>query len=130
MTLRFPTIASAAAPTCFLLSAVWLLQPDTLLAAWGVAYSAAAGLVARRSAALFLGLGIMFLKLRHAEASAARTALMSGFIVSCLALAALGLLEWHVGHAGAGILSAVVVELAFAASLWKIAAEDHRNGHF
>jgi len=56
----FRSLAILAALVCFLLALVWGLAPDLLLALWGVPYSYPAGLVSRRGAALFLGVGVMF----------------------------------------------------------------------
>jgi len=81
---------------------------------WGVEYSYPVGLLGRRGAALFLGIGVMFLLARNAKPSPSRSALASGFIVGCLALAVLGVFELFTGHAGPGILSAVAVEVALA----------------
>lgn len=49
---------------------------------------------------------------RNESPSITRHALSNGFMVGCWGLAALGFGEWLNGHAGPGILLAVVVELA------------------
>ena len=59
--------------------------------------------------ALFLALGIMFYRARHAPPSDTRRAITTGFITGCFVLAALGLSEWISGNAGPGILLAVAV---------------------
>jgi hypothetical protein len=46
--------------------------------------------------------------------SPARSALVAGFVVACLALAALGVFELITGHAGPSIAGAVLIEVAFA----------------
>jgi hypothetical protein len=112
MQLSFRTLSTFTAALCFLLALVWGLLPDRLLAIWDIEYSAAAGLVARRSAVLFAALGVMFYLVRNEAPSATRNALSNGFIVGCWGLAALGFGEWLNGHAGPGILLAVGVELA------------------
>ena len=83
-----------------------------LLAIWSIGYSEGTGVVARRSAVLFAALGVMFYLLRNAPPSVARSALSNGFIVGCFGLAALDFGEWLNGHAGPGILLAVLVEFA------------------
>ncbi len=88
------------------------LAPQVLLAIWSIEYSEAAGFVARRSAVLFAALGVMFYLVRNAPVSIARNALSNGFIVGCFGLAVLGFAEWLNGHAGPGILLAVLVEFA------------------
>ena len=110
----FQYLATAAAIICFALAIVWLLAPQLLLSLWGVAYSHSVGLVSRRGAALFLGIGIMLFLARNAEPSPSRTALSAGFIVGCLALASLGVFELVKKRAGIGILSAVLVEVVLA----------------
>ncbi|WP_285415511.1 hypothetical protein [Pseudomonas sp. efr-133-TYG-5] len=112
MQLSFRTLSGITSSLCFLLALVWGFLPDGLLAIWSIEYSSAAGFVARRSAVLFAALGVMFYLVRNAPPSMARNALSSGFIVGCFGLAMLGFAEWLNGHAGPGILLAVLVELA------------------
>ena len=114
MSPSFEVLATIAATICFVLAVVWSLAPQRLLSLWGVAYSQPAGLVSRRGAALFLGIGVMFFLARSAELSVGRSALSAGFAVVCLALAALGVMELVRKRAGIGILSAVLVEVALA----------------
>jgi hypothetical protein len=114
MSLSFQTIATVAAIICLGLTIVWLIAPQRLLSIWGVTYSHPVGLVSRRGAALFLGIGVMFFLARNAEPSASRAALSAGFIVACLALASLGIVELATKRARIGILSAVLVELILA----------------
>ena len=110
MPLRFHSLALFTALLCFALALTWGLRPDWLLWLWSVEYSSATGFVARRNAALFLALGIMFYRARHAPPSDTRRAITTGFITGCFVLAALGLSEWISGNAGPGILLAVATE--------------------
>ncbi|RON41100.1 hypothetical protein [Pseudomonas brassicacearum] len=112
MQLSFRVLSTFTAALCLLLALVWGLMPDWLLAIWSLEYSSAVGVVARRSAVLFAALGVMFYLVRNESPSTARDALSNGFMVGCWGLAALGFGEWLNGHAGPGILLAVVVELA------------------
>jgi len=112
MQLSFRTLSGLTAALCFLLALIWGVFPDILLAIWSIEYSDGAGFVARRSAVLFAGLGVMFILVRNAPPSIARSALSNGFIVGCFGLAILGFAEWLNGHAGPGILLAVLVEFA------------------
>jgi hypothetical protein len=105
-------LSTFTAALCFLLALVWGLMPDWLLSIWGLEYSLTVGIVARRSAMLFAALGVMFYLVRNESPSTTRHALSNGFMVGCWGLAALGFGEWLNGHAGPGILLAVVVELA------------------
>lgn len=119
MQLSFRMLSTFTAALCFLLALVWGLMPDKLLATWSLDYSTATGLVARRSAVLFAALGVMFYGVRNEVPSPIRTALSHGFIVGCWGLAAVGFGEWLNGHAGPGILLAVVVELALGLAFFQ-----------
>jgi|JFJP01.1.fsa_nt_gi threonine/homoserine efflux transporter RhtA len=112
----FRTLAVSAAAICFTLASIWLLAPNVLLDLWAVQYSYPVGLVGRRAAALFLGIGVMFYLARDAQPSQGRNALSIGLSTGCIALAALGIFEFATDHAGPGIWSAVVIELALAAA--------------
>ncbi|MHC8299970.1 hypothetical protein [Pseudomonas sp. ZS1P83] len=112
MQLSFRTLSTFTSILCFLLALVWGLMPDGLLSLWSLEYSLAVGVVARRSAVLFATLGVMFYLVRNEPPSSTRHALSNGFMVGCWGLAAVGFGEWLNGHAGPGILLAVVVELA------------------
>jgi len=114
MNLTFRSLAIATAIICFALTGIWLLAPSVLLDLWAVQYSYPVGLVSRRAAALFLGIGVMFYLARDTQSSQSRKALAIGLSTGCLALAALGIFEFATGHAGPGIWSAVVVEVALA----------------
>ena len=112
MQLSFRHLATFTALLCFALALVWGLRPDLLLWLWSVEYSSATGLVARRNAALFLAIGIMFYRARRTVPSATRRAMTTGFVTGCFVLAILGISEWINGHAGPGILLAVITETA------------------
>ena len=122
--MNFRNLATLSALVCFALTLTWALAPELLLAIWGIEFSYPVGLVGRRGAALFAGIGVMFFMARNAEPSTARSALVSGFIVGCVALAALGIFELASGHAGPGILSAVLVEIALAAAFLYVARKE------
>ncbi|WP_434707187.1 hypothetical protein J3P75_14525 [Pseudomonas sp. R1-1] len=112
MQLSFRTLSGLTCSLCFVLALAWGIFPERLLAIWSVEYSEGAGFVARRSAVLFAALAMMFYLVRNAPPSLGRNALSNGFIVGCLGLAVLGFAEWLNGHAGPGILVAVLVEFA------------------
>ncbi len=124
MTLNFKTLAVLSAGLCFVLANIWMFAPKILLAVWSVPYSESVGLVARRGAALFGAIGTMFFVARNAEISLARYGLIVGFTLGCAALASLGIFELVSGHAGLGILSAVVVEVAFAVAFIIVGRHD------
>lgn len=110
MQLRFHTLALFTAVLCFALALIWGLRPEWMLWLWSVEYTSTTGLVARRNAALFLAIGVIFYRARHAPPSDTRRAMTTGFITGCLVLAALGFSEWINGNAGPGILLAVATE--------------------
>jgi len=112
MSINFRNLAVLTALLFFGLAFTWLFVPGLLLASWGVEFSDAVGLVGRRGAALYAGIGVMFFSARNAGPSLARSALVAGFIVTCSILAILGIVELAMGRASSGILSAVVVEIA------------------
>jgi hypothetical protein len=72
-----------------------------------------AELVGRRAAALYTGFGMMLLMARSAEQSPALAALAAGMVTAC-SLATPGVFELAAGHAGAGILTATLLEIALA----------------
>jgi hypothetical protein len=114
MKIEFKTLATLAGLMLFSLSLLWLFAPNLLLSDWGVEFSEGIGLIGRRAAALYAGIGVMFLLSRNAETSTARSALVRGLLVSCLLLAALGLYELWGGHVTNKILVAVAIEIAVA----------------
>lgn len=96
---------------CLVLAGMFLFNPNFILSEWNVDFSDPVGLVARRCGAFFTGLAVMFFCARNAEPSPARTAIVKGFVVALLILAGLGVMEFATGHAGPGILTAVVFEI-------------------
>lgn len=114
MNFEFETLAVIASTVCIALSLIWLIRPQLMLSMWGIGYSDEVGIVSRRGAALFLGIGVMFFLARHAEPGPSRVALSEGFAMGCVALAMLGVFELVRKRAGFGIVSAVVVELMLA----------------
>lgn len=111
MTIRFKHLAVLYALLFLLLAIMWIFIPDRVLSGWMVRFTPEAALISRRSAALYAGVAVMFFLARNAEASVARSALVSGLAVICLFLAVLGIFEFATGHAGAGILSTVLAEV-------------------
>ncbi|ALI04338.1 hypothetical protein C1Y08_24985 [Pseudomonas sp. FW306-02-F02-AA] len=112
MQFSFRTLSMFTAGLCFALALVWGFIPEVMLSIWSIGYSDATGLVARRSAMLFVALGVMFYQARNTPPSVSRSALSSGLVVAVFGLATLGVGEWLNGHAGPGILLAVAVEIA------------------
>jgi hypothetical protein len=114
MSLTFRPLATLTSLLFFGIAATWMFAPDSMLATWDVALSYPVELVGRRAAALYAGIGVMFFLARSTAPSPARSALAAGMVTACLLLAALGVFELVTGHAGAGILTAVLLEVALA----------------
>lgn len=112
MQLNFRSLATLTALVFFSLALTWMFVPNLLLSNWGIEFSAPVGLVGRRGAALYAGIGVMFFLARNATPSPARSALVAGLVVACLMLATLGGFELVAGHANSGILTAIVIEVA------------------
>jgi hypothetical protein len=114
MKLSFREAAIAGSSICFALAAIWIGAPQFILWIWQIDGSEPALLMARRGGALFAGLAIILLLTRDAERSPARSAMATGFSVSCAILAALSVYEFTAAHAGVGILAAAAVEAVLA----------------
>jgi len=114
MKLDFRSLAILTALVFFSLALTWMFAPHLLLSSWGVEFSSPVGLVGRRGAALYAGMGVMFFSARNATSSSARSALLRGAVVTCLVLAVLGVFDLATGHAKVGILAAVFIEIALA----------------
>jgi hypothetical protein len=93
------------------LALILMFAPVLMLSAWGVELTDSSGLVSRRIAALYTGIGVMFFFARNAVYSATRTALIVGTITACLILATLGVYEFLAEHASSGILISVLIEV-------------------
>jgi len=120
MSLSYRHLAIASSGICFFLALIWLVVPQLLLWVWQIDASHSALLMARRGGALFLGLGVILWRTRHADPSPARSATAYGLSVSCGILATLGASEFMTGHAGPGIWLAVAVEYTLAACFWAV----------
>jgi hypothetical protein len=102
MNVNFRNLAILAALVFFALGFAWMLAPNFFPSRWGVEFSYPVGLIGRRGAALYVGIGFMFFSARNAEPSSARSALVKGLIVACLTLAGLGVFEFLTSHARSG----------------------------
>lgn len=112
----FGLVSRVASAIFLVLAGTWLLAPHILLNLWQIENSDVAMLLAKRSAALFLGVGVTLWLSRNAPKSAVRDAIASGLSVTCAGLALLGYYEFASGHAGPGIWLAMAVEVPLAAA--------------
>lgn len=125
MNVNFRNLAILASLVFFALGFAWMLAPNFFPSRWGVEFSYPVGLIGRRGAALYVGIGFMFFSARNAEPSSARSALVKGLIVACLTLAGLGVFEFLTSHARSGILAAVAIEVALALMFVGVALIEH-----
>jgi len=114
--LRFRAVALVLAVFCGVLAAGWLAAPRLLLATWDLPLDPAARVMALRTAALYLGLGVILFLARGQPPSPARRALAVGSAVVCAALAIAAVGSLAAGLAGPGVLIPVVVEVVAAAA--------------
>ncbi|MFZ3087114.1 MAG: hypothetical protein WA123_03520 [Methylotenera sp.] len=121
--LSFYRLSAISSILFIVLAFVLMFSPVQILSAWGVELTSSVGLLARRIAALYTGIAVMFFIARNAEHSTTRTALIYGIITSCLILAILGAYEFSVGHATRGILPAVFIEVALVLAFMYVGCE-------
>ncbi len=76
MKLNFRSLAILSALVFFSLALTWMFAPNAMLSRWDVDFSHSVGLIARRGAALYAGIGVMLFSARNAESSPARSALV------------------------------------------------------
>lgn len=124
MTIRFRPLASIFGVLFLAIASAWMFASDVMLSQWGVLASEQTGLVGRRGAAMYAGIGVMFLLARNAGASPARAALVSGIVTVLVLLAVLGVFEFATGHATAGILPAVLLEVGLAIAFLRVSPDD------
>lgn len=124
MKLNFRSLAILSALVFFALALTWMFAPNFFLSNWGVEFSYPVGLVGRRGAALYAGIGVMLFSAQNAKPSVARSSLVAGLVVVCSILAALGGLELATGHATSGILSAVLIEVALTLAFLYVARRE------
>lgn len=127
MTLRFRPLATLTALLFFALSVTLMFRPAVVLGSWGVGFDESIGVVCRRAAALYAGIGFMLFLARKAEPSPARSALVSGFVFVCVILAGLGAFELASGRVNSGILPPVLIEISLALAYLLVARAERRN---
>lgn len=118
MKFTFKNVATINALLLFSLAVIWMFAPNIFLSMWGIDYTYDLGLLSRRGAAAYAGVSAMLFFARSAQPSPIRSALVTGFIVTCFILSILGIIEFATGHARAEILISVFIEIAIGMSLW------------
>lgn len=114
----FARLAAGSAMLCAALAAAWLLFNRHLLALFGAGYAPVAGLVARRNAALFLGIALLLWRASSTPDADVRTMVGQGVGLACATLAGLGALEFRCRRAGPWIWLAIATEATLAAAFF------------
>lgn len=97
-----------------------IFVPANMLNAWGIDAAQDVTFMGRRFAAAFVGLGLLCLLSRNLPPSKERRIIAFGIIAVLGCLSVLGVWEFLSGVAGAGILPAAAVEMAFAAAYYYV----------
>ena len=124
MKLTFYRLSVICTILFLMLAIILMFAPVQILAGWGVELTTSVELLAKRIAALYAGIAMMFFMARNAEHSTTRTALIYGVITSCSILALLGVYEFATGHATSGILTGVFIEVALVLAFLYIAVQE------
>jgi xanthine/uracil permease len=132
--MTFKMTASVAAVLTFCLAIGYLFAGAFMAWRWQIEPTESVLLYCRRIGASFLGLSVILFLARSIPNSAARRALSSGAVVTCLALAILGIYEFTAGRAAAPILVSVTLEFVVASAFawhlitdWRAASADSRG---
>jgi hypothetical protein len=115
--LSFTLIARLGAFVALLLFLTFAFLPVIPFTMLGVAMTGEGLLIARRMAALFLGISLILFLARDAENSDLRRRVCAGLSASMAALVLFGLYDFMNGSVGYGIWIAVTVETFFAVTL-------------
>jgi low temperature requirement protein LtrA len=124
MNLSFRVVSIAASGVCFALAVLWMLVPQSILWAWRIDSPEPALIMARRGAALLLGIGALLFLARNVGPSPARHAIATGLATSCSTLAALGVFDFATKRAGLGIWLAITVEFALTIAFLSVRHKD------
>lgn len=95
-----------------------VLAPSLFCTLFGLPSDQSALVMARRAGVLMIGFSILTYVLRDLPANPLSHNVMKGFVVMLLLMAGLGIVELMSANVGAGILIAVVTEIAFALAFW------------
>lgn len=112
--LNYKTTSTYTALIAFTLFSILILFPEMLFWLFGIEQNNSALFVGLRMAMLFLGLAILLWVGKDSAHSESRQAISLSIATQMCGLAGLGAFELSQGHAGPGILLAVMTELAIA----------------
>ena len=132
--MTFKTTASVAAVLTLCLAVGYLFAGAFMTWRWQIEPTESVLLYCRRIGASFLGLSVLLFLARSIPNSAARRAISSSAVVTCLVLAILGIYEFTAGRAAAPILVSVTLEVLVASAFawhlvtdWRVASADSRQ---
>ncbi|MDY4377789.1 hypothetical protein SOV92_08065 [Pectobacterium brasiliense] len=128
--MKFSQLAVLTSALFFILAIVWMFFPEQLLTLWGIEPTPGTSVICRRSAAFFVGVGVMCFLARNAEPSPTRYALATGISTISFILAILGIAEWCEGHVSGQILFAALIELLLGIAFLlsnRVANNKHTN---
>jgi hypothetical protein len=111
---EFPFVARFGAFIALLLFVTFAFFPVIPFTMLGVAMTPEGLLMARRMAALFLGISLILWLLRDAVDSDMRRSVCLALSISMAALALFGFFDWLGGRNGPGVFIGIVVEVYFA----------------
>jgi hypothetical protein len=118
--MTFSRVSLAASGLFFVLFISLVIVPGSLMGPWGVEVTPEASFVGRRLASAFLGVSVLCYFGRGVSETAARRAIALALIAMLVTVAGFGIIELVRGFAAPGILSAVAVELLFAALFYRV----------
>jgi hypothetical protein len=118
--IEFPFVARFGALIAMALFLTFAFVPVIPFTMLGVAMTTEGLLMARRMAALFLGIALILWLLREEADGAGRRKVCLALSASMAALATFGFLDWLGGRNGPGVFIAITVEVYFAFALGRL----------
>jgi hypothetical protein len=118
--LEYPFVARFGALIAALLFVTFAFIPVVPFTMLGVAMTPEGLLMARRMAALFLGISLILWFLRDAPDSTLRRQVSLALAISMGAIAAFGFLDFLGGRNGPGVFIAIIVEVYFTFALGRL----------
>lgn len=128
MVLTYRTSGRLCAAVFALLTACLLMAPGLVYALFDLQGSEGADVLARRSGLLLAGLAYLMWICAGHPPNPTRRCVTTSLCLIMASLAGLGAVEWARGAVGAGVWSAIAVELSLVALLWAAERRDSLKG--
>ena len=122
--MNFKTLNTITALIAFTLFLTLLVFPQIIFYLFQIAESDSAVFMSHRASMLFLSIGVLAWLIRHSVHPETRRAISISFMVMMFGLAALGSIEYFLGHAGIGIFLAVITEVLLGVAYLKLYSQD------